>query len=662
MRTLGKYLILAAGAALAFSGCTTGPENPSGAEIRFHNWWNFYERGLTLMNRRDFTNARGDFVTALGIEPGAKFGNDHDAWRARTYGLHFVEGYFPNREAGICFYHLGDNARAAKYLETSLKQAPSSRAKYYLNLVNQSVFVHRSVSVPSFEIEDACKTRWTKERRRVVAGSVHAEGLVKDVSCNGKPLFIELAENRLPFSEEIVLHEGANRITVTASDLKNQRSETGLVWQADWTPPHAIIQRVSQDADGLVVQGACIDDQALEEAWVNGQFLSGGSELAMPFSVHVSAGAPILVSAQDRAGNKFIRSLSTTDTACHDTWRFADASPGGRSDAGNSSPGTPTNEDRLRPSLDLPAAGQTLDVYDEEYFMDGTCADGGGLASIRVNGEELLGTESRGAIKSYFSRRLPLDIGTNRFDVVVRDDAGNETRKSISLVRRQPDYLDEQYRLTVSVTPLPGEYGVIYNLMSAEITLAPPRFHVLERNEGWDFILREQNLSLSDLADPAAALRIGKMLPAEILFMGAILKQDKGLTVFVKAVETSNGRMLFSNDVYTENPDRDLDYQVAGLIMKIKQQFPLTAGKIVTASDDEIRVNVGSRQGVRSGTTFVVVAPGPEGSPGAGQVRKMDDQPVVLDVGRVAADYGIAAVRPAKAKVQLRPGDLIYAR
>src|SRR5262245_51135896 len=120
----GTMALIVAGAFLfavllgGLAGCGTIVVPRSGDEDLYHtNWWNFYRRGLAALDQQNYTEARADFETALGLRAGARYGYDHEDWRVRTYGVHFLNGYFPNRELGVCLYHLKDTTGAIDYLE-----------------------------------------------------------------------------------------------------------------------------------------------------------------------------------------------------------------------------------------------------------------------------------------------------------------------------------------------------------------------------------------------------------------------------------------------------------------------------------------------------------------------------------------------------------------
>ena len=75
----------------------------------FHGrWWNYYERGSSYLSGKYYAEAMSDLRQALA-------GRGADTWRARTYGLHFVE-YFPNRELGVAYFEQGNLEEAERYL------------------------------------------------------------------------------------------------------------------------------------------------------------------------------------------------------------------------------------------------------------------------------------------------------------------------------------------------------------------------------------------------------------------------------------------------------------------------------------------------------------------------------------------------------------------
>ncbi len=201
---------------LLATGCETVRTHGTGditGELRHHNWWNYYQRGEAFASKGDTLHAQEDFERALGLRSGAKFENDTDGWRVRTYGMHFIEGYFPNRELGVCLYRRGDAARATVYLEKSLSQAPSGRAKHFLNLARRQRLAGAPPAGPSIELSEEALAVWTRERSRGLNGVATGPARISRLTVDGSADFIELAEERYGFDREVPCARGVTPST-----------------------------------------------------------------------------------------------------------------------------------------------------------------------------------------------------------------------------------------------------------------------------------------------------------------------------------------------------------------------------------------------------------------------------------------------------------------
>lgn len=677
------------GVALLFgAGCrTTAPAEGAGGDVlHHHNWWNYYTRGVSRLTAGEVVEARADFQRALGEISGATFGEPRDMWRARTYGLHFVEGYFPNRELGVCLLLLARADEAIPYLERSLQQAPSGRAKHYLNQARQAL-LSEGEAVGPLRVRVTGQSGAsapggvpiTRQVRVPLVGTVSGPARVKGLAVAGVPDFIELAPLQLDFTRSLTLREGLNEIELKATDLLDRTLTQTFAWVADWRAPSVAVMRVERQGSAWSAELVCRDAHGVAHIEVQ-----GGGLVAVPpegaervaFSVRIPDTGSTQIRATDRAGNVLRLALDAKAVAVAldpaRTARVAAAGGAGweSTDALTALPAqaAPAEADRLRPTLTMRGIKQVSRVFDEAFFVDGTAADGSGLAAITVNGENLLASEDQGALRSYFSRRLPLDPGTNRFEVAAIDRAGNRAVSQLTVIRVRSEFLDEAYRLSVGVPPLTPESAGslrerVKRAMESELLREPVRFRLLERDEGWDYILREQGLSLSDLADPAASLRVGKLLPAELLLLGTVIPEAKGVTLYVKAVETTTAAVIFGTDVYSADPERGLEEQVAGLIMKVEHGFPLVTGEVLKQRGAQLTLNVGSDDGVFAGSRFIVVHPGAaDGGLASGQVIKADGRALDVAPRRVRSDSATATVVPSHAGDQVSVGDYVYAR
>ncbi len=711
-RTPAMTGLAASALLLLLHGACVAPTPPDDGETLYrHNWWNYYTRAATRLRQGRTADAEDDFARCLGLLDGVKFPNASDMWRARTYGLHFVEGYFPNREYGICLYERQAYTQAVVYLERSLEQEPSGRAKHYLNQARRQQLTGQRVPPPQLRLAaESAAPLYTRALTARIAGTASGAARIRELVVGGRADFIELAEPEVDFSRDLPLRAGTNVITVEASDLLGRRATLRTVRIADWQPPRLLIRSVTAHAGGWRVEGLCRDEYGVAKLSFNGHPLLPPAPDPVPpsetpFTLDAPAGGGTL-RVSDLAGN--VLTVAVTAPLLHETAgmdapeRLTPTAPHAafclaalqeraslfgeptfltraehalrasscravseRQEASFVLAAAPA--DRLRPSLTLSGLQTVTRIFTEDAYLDGTAADGGGLAAVSVNGENLLAAVDLGTVRTYFARRLTLDPGTNLIEVAAADRAGNQTIRTFTVIRDEPEHLDPKHRLSVGVPPLtPPECGLngvrAKRAMEAELTRSPARFRLLERDEGWEYVLREQNLSLSDLADPSAALRLGKMVPAEMLFMARIFQEAKGLTVHLKAVATENGEILFASDVYSPDSDRALDDAVAGLILKVQQGFPLVSGEVLRSQGARVTLNIGRADGVTEHSRFLVIRAPSAARLAEGRLALIGERPVQAEIERLQSNSSLARIVPPDADALVKEGDYVYAR
>ena len=118
-------------------------------------WYNYYDDGLKEMEKGNWSKAIENFKEAVKTKY-------QDTKKIKTYGMHFIE-YFPHREIGICFYHLGQNDLAERELRLSLQQEYSQRAQDYLSKLSGTPQVKPPVQPPIRPQEDEPKVPPTTE-------------------------------------------------------------------------------------------------------------------------------------------------------------------------------------------------------------------------------------------------------------------------------------------------------------------------------------------------------------------------------------------------------------------------------------------------------------------------------------------------------------------
>jgi TolB-like protein len=90
-------------------------------------WYDLYKSGLKAMESGSWQQAADNFEGALKYEA-------TDSNKKRV-GTMFIE-YYPHRELGICYYNLGNYARAKEQLGISINQSNSDRAGQYYQMAN----------------------------------------------------------------------------------------------------------------------------------------------------------------------------------------------------------------------------------------------------------------------------------------------------------------------------------------------------------------------------------------------------------------------------------------------------------------------------------------------------------------------------------------------
>jgi len=597
--------------------------------IHHHTWWNHYQRGRRYLRDGKFHEAQNDFEIALGRIPGARYPYAKERWRARTYGMHMQEGYFPHRELGICMYETDQPKKALALLQTSMQMEPSARAKFYINRIHKQL---ATAAAPPPQIQTAILLDWTTHRTLMLRGVALGSNRIASISINHEPEFIELAMPQMQFQREIPLKEGYNHIRISAEDISGKQTTTNLMLMADWTPPQIYLHR-----SGTSLAISCRDNLELHQLQINDRTLSpSGKEHTLTWPL--TPNEPLQLSASDRAGNKIEWSLSEKEL--RHMSQNKEASP---------------------PRLHISNAGRTITLYNPEYILDIHAEDDTALRSVELNGENLLG---RTTPLFRTLRRIPLALGTNRLVLTAEDCDGNRTEEQITVIYRQPEYMDRIYRMRAALSPLTGEIPNpafkqrVNHLIGQELTRDPVRFYLLANEVEAQFLQKEQTLSSSTLADPRVLLKQGKKMDAHMLFSTRVLSDGPGQTVYIQVLNTNTGEELFTEDIYIEAPQQ-LPQQLCGLIMKIEQHFPLIKAT-VQKLNHQLIINAGNKNGVQKGMRFLVIRS--DSSFQQGHVIQTGNDPAELIASEIESENARVIMPRWQTKHSVQSGDFVYSR
>lgn len=175
-------------------------------------------------------------------------------------------------------------------------------------------------------------------------------------------------------------------------------------------------------------------------------------------------------------------------------------------------------------------------------------------------------------------------------------------------------------------------------------------------------LLEELNIGSSELANPETALRLGRVLAAKLIGTGTLtyLPQEAVFTFRMIDTETSEIPQLVTKQLGSQS---SLDRELLGLnreILKtVIEKYPLR-GYVVRVTDGEALINLGSKQGVVSGTRFDVVEEEETIEYRGKTLRGTPKKVGQVEVTTVEQDF--ARVKPIGQQRQLKADDKVQER
>ena len=637
-RTTAAVLLLGAFVA----GCATDTETPYLRDGKTYGvtrgvfrgrWWSYYERGSSFLNGEFHAEAAADFEQALS-------GRSRDSWRARTYGLHFVE-YFPNRELGITYYHMDRLEEAETYLTRSLEQIDTDRAHYYLDLVKKQQIAQGVIQDTQEPALDTSLAPAVIISVRELPLEIEArdDNGVAAVAVNGEELHQRGSAEEVTFKQEVVLNEGVHEIAVEATDLAEKKTVETVAVTVDLTGPtigiFSPIEPTVTEKATVYLEGATVDKNGVISVAVDRRVLAesaGASRL--PFDTELPLGDgenTFILAARDVAGNETRSAVKVfkgdPDSAEAKLWLLQQQHPermklahaGGLAvDLLLSVTPEEGGEIRLKsPAPDRPYRhNRTLRVAGEVVTPTK-------VASLTINGEPF--SELTGAPKESFNRRIPIDAaelgeGGGRMAIAIRaeDEGGAVVDKSFEVEVRPVDLASLESRMPVAVLAFAGhevEPAVTESLrLSTETQLFQQgRFRVLDRTRLQD-VLTELELVAADLTDPDQAISVGLLTPTHVFLVADVFAHEQnGLEVKARVIRTETSDVVATLDVFIDdrnNPDT-VAQACDALAAQLAQTYPRLSGEVLGVRERpegvELLVNWTREDGIKEGAYLLVV-------------------------------------------------------
>jgi hypothetical protein len=604
-------------------------------------WWQFYHRGLSFAEGHFWREAEADLRSALQLR-------DEDQRRKKTYGMHFTD-YFPHRELGIVYYHQGRYEEALSELERSLGSEKSAKAEFYLDCARKVLIQQqqKDFTPPRLELEEPTAGLVTNASNTRVSGVARDDTYVRSVAVNGVPVRLDVASREVPFQVEVPLNDGNNLIRIEARDLGDRETVVERTVYCDRQGPVVSIDAPLPGAaslgDPLRLKGYVFDSSGLQEVLVNGRSLlkAQGREILLDHPLtELSAGGVLVIEARDVAGNQTRAEFSLSGHSA------PPPDPRVRLAALDLRElvlfeGSGASPDRSPPQIELRNWTDEQTVFLDQVYLEGTVTDDRGVTELSVNGQSLLRKSGKQVAFSYLAR---LEEGFNAVTVEAVDQAGNRAERKLVLHRQLPKVRRLGSRLRITLLPLEVSGVAEMPPVSVEESLLKSllerkRFDVVERRR-LEEVLDELRLGSSEVMDPKAALRVGKLLAAQGLLLGSVVARDRTMEISLRLVDPETSLILTSVDVYGEDIDSLMLRNLCrGLVLKLCDELPLIEGTVVQVGSNRIVTDLGVDSRLKKGMRCIVFEEGePMHHPVTGALLGSPADPIAHGVVQAVQD------------------------
>jgi len=574
------------------------------AQVFRGTWWDYYERGVKYSDAGAWKAAIQDFRAA-------RQQRDKEDRTARTYGVAFIE-YFPVRELGIALYQDGQYKAAAEALEKSLAAFPTAKGAYYYNLSRAALLRQAAAdkAPPRIKIDAPADGLLTNALTMEVRGTAESKNQVAVVEVNGESQLIDSAIASQPFTQLARLAPGTNAIEVLAKDLLGQETKAVVNVMVDREGPVVVIDRAARAGGRIRLEGTVFDNVRLGPLVINGQAtpLSAGAESKFTADVAGTETA-FLIEAADAVGN-FTRVRIPIP---------AELRQGGH---------------RLEPEI-VPVAWRRqivpsflrtqalaiemealpAEVQQDSLSVSWIVTSGNPVTSVKINEDTKTLRQTEAGKPQIFSHIVPLVDGLNQITITATDRTGATVTKTASVVRKVEEVEQIGSRLAVAVLPFTQKgpasdlYGSAFESL-VDALVNQGRFKVVSRDQ-LENILRELKLSRSALVDQATAVRAGKLAAAEAIMVATVNESPKSVEVYAQLINTETSTVLASRDIFDpEKAPGSARAKMRELAAKLKAEYPLVGGSVVTVSNQRVAVGIGSAKKVRADMKVIVYQEG----------------------------------------------------
>jgi tetratricopeptide (TPR) repeat protein len=562
-----------------------------------NRWWNYYERGLSFMEGEFYDEAVSDFAQAIE----QRF---EDQRMARTYGMHFVD-YFPHREMGLAYYLSGEYDIAKKEMDLSLEQQPSAKAQYYLDKIRTSIMERQGleISVPRIIVDLPSDEIWTKADPVIISGAAEDKQYISEIVLAGKSVFIEAADERIGFKEELELEQGEHIIDITARNLLGGKAEQEVIIHVDRQGPVITVEPFSSDTPAQnIIKGFVYDETGKITLSIDGVKVPIPEGEDVPFSAPIEPDAKsVTLLAKDKLGNETKAKVEIQSLSAKNQYPLLASRNFGDiiSDAGGYRLALSFGgKDTQGPVINIEGWTDDQTVFLDKVYMEGEVRDESDIVSLKINNSTVPCREGQ---IIFFNHIVGLREGKNIIRVKAEDEEGNTTEETITILSQVPEPFKIGSRFSLTLIPsvdkgvTPGLSDRYDNLFMEEL-VNQRRFRLIER-EYLDKILQEHKISRSDLADQKTALEVGRLVAAQSTLVGDFIETKRGVEIVSRLIDNETSEILAVKDVYGESKDgKALQLLAKGMAVKYNLEFPLVDGIVVQEKGDSFLTDLGEEK------------------------------------------------------------------
>ncbi|RLC07068.1 MAG: hypothetical protein DRI57_26325 [Deltaproteobacteria bacterium] len=617
-KTFCVFTLLFLTAIICVKGCDTLPVRPTQEKdgrcygvtdgLFRHRWWNYYERALSF--------AEGGFLeeAELDLEKAIRLRKD-DKWRARTYGMHFVN-YFPHCELGVIRYKEKDWNAAVKELETSLKTAKNAKAEFWLDLARKALIekTQSDKEQPEIIIDSPQQPFLTKDFSVVIRGTAKDDQFVRHVTVNGKKIRVDVSDKKIPFRLEVPVSPGENRIPVVAADLTGKLSQTEVVViHVDRTGPTVSIDAISDYAPiakrAFAVKGYAFDASGVAEVIINGRKMryDGSEEIQFHRTLHLGPEEKqLVIEARDRPGNVTLATVNLSEMVNgRERENLLAENTVSEKSVLSDRPGMLAYSDsseEIPPEISLHNTDEERITYLDYAVIDGKVT--GNIKYLRINGKNLLGTPRRGC---YFNHLVQLKKDENIINTIYIEaisSSGYSDDKKIKVRWRKPNALRLRSRLRIAVRDFEASESEKEKLTTKFEEYLVRAMSIHKR------FFDPQSLKVkSDELDEGAVQKKAGDKNFDCILFSEITESNNSVHIFARLKDTENGSPIVENvDVFDNEMDSIERLVLLTEVMsyKLTDELPVVKGTVEKVERTYITVDIGKEEKVREGMRLLV--------------------------------------------------------